>query len=978
MRAFTIKCCVHHCFLLFLGMIIYSFGFSQVISPHGNIKNEEGNFLAGVSIIVKGMNNGTSSDEKGNFLLKNVKKGSTLNFSFIGYKNAEILVSDDGPYNVTLKVLQQKLENVVLVGYGSVSTQQVTSAITHVNAEEFNKGNINNPAQLLQGKVPGLSIVGTPGNPNGEFYLRLRGLSTLGANSQPLIVVDGVIGVDLLSVDPNDIATIDVLKDGGAAAIYGTRGSSGVILISTKNGVSGKPRTEYNGYISSESKDRHLPAMDKQTYLANGGTDLGGNTNWLDEITRNAISHVHHLSLSGGMDKTKYMASFNYRNAEGILKNSGFQQLGGRLNLVQKLLDDRITISLNLSSSTRDAELGFDDAFRAAVAMPPTASIFSSDPYFSKYNGYFQSEVHELYNPVGIIQQNINDQKTNRVTYNIKTDVRFTNDINGSVRYARSSENITNGTYISKYSYYGSGVDRNGLASKSDFNTKSDLFEVVGTFNKNLNKIKLVLLGGYSYQNFLSDNFSIQSGNYLTDAFSYNNFSASKDFADGKAISSSNKENNKLIAFFGRLNLNYDNTYFLSASLRREGSSRFGADNKWGNFPGVSASVNINELVNLEKIDLLKVRASYGVTGALPGESYLSQQLYGPGSSPNYFLYNGVFTPVYSPQSNPNSDLRWETKKEIDFGTDFSAFDSRLHGSFDYYNRKTTDALITLNVPVPPNLFPTTVLNAGELKSEGIELALEYQLIKKTNVGWNTRLTYASYNTKVISLSLGDIKYGVREVGSLPAPLTGNTVRVEEGKPIGQMIGWVYEGVDKDGKYIIKDQDNNNIINEKDVAIIGRGLPKGEFGWVNNVTYKRFDLNVFIRGVYGHDLINLNRTMFEQVSRISSYNLIDTKYFDPAYKGPAAFNSYYIENASFVKLDNASLGYNIPLKNNSWAHAMRIYLSGQNLFYITNYSGVDPEPRYTSSDGNVLAPGIEPRNSWVTTRTITFGLNLSL
>ena len=408
MRAITIKGCVYHCTLLFLGTLIYSFGFSQVISPHGNIKNEEGSLLAGVSVIVKGMNQGTSSDEKGNFLLQDVKKGSTLNFSFIGYEGIELLVTGEGPYDVTMKALEQKLEDVVLVGYGSVSTQEVTGAISHLNAKDFNKGNITNPAQLLQGKVPGLSVVGPPGNPNGEFYLRLRGLSTLGANSQPLVVVDGVIGVDLLSVDPNDIASIDVLKDGGAAAIYGTRGSSGVILISTKNGVSGVPRAEYNGYTSSESKDRHLPAMDKQTYLDNGGTDFGSNTNWLDEITRNAISHVHHLSLSGGMDKTKYMASFNYRNAEGILKNSGFQQLGGRLNLVQRLVNDRITISLNLSNSTRDGQLGFDDAFRAAVAMPPTASIFTSDPYFLKYNGYFQSEVHELYNPVGIIQQNIN------------------------------------------------------------------------------------------------------------------------------------------------------------------------------------------------------------------------------------------------------------------------------------------------------------------------------------------------------------------------------------------------------------------------------------------------------------------------------------------------------------------------------------------------------------------------------------------
>lgn len=978
MRVSQIKYCIYHWTFLILGTFMFSFGYAQTINPSGNVKDEKGKALSGVSVIVRGTNNGTTTDENGNFSLRNVKTGATLEVSFSGYKTIELTVSGNEPTSIIMTLSEQKLENVILIGYGSSLTKEVTSAITHITSKEFNKGNINNPAQLLQGKVPGLSIVGPQGNPNGEFYLRLRGLSTLGANSQPLIVVDGVIGVDLMSVDPYDIASIDVLKDGGAAAIYGTRGSSGVILITTKNGVSGTPRVEYNGYLSSESKDRHLPAMDKQTYLTNGGTDFGSNTNWLNEITRNAISQVNHLSLSGGSGQTRYMASFNYRNAQGILKNSGFQQIGGRLNLIQKMLDDRMTITLNLSTISKDGKLGFDDAFRAAVAMPPTAPIFSSETHLEKYNGYFQSEVHELYNPVGIIQQNINDHQITSLMYNLKADYNFTDNLSGSVRYARNGEEIQNGQYISKYSYYGSGVDRNGLATKGNFNTRSDLFEATGNFNNNYGKVKLGLLGGYSYQDFTSDNFTIQSGNFLTDAFSYNNLSASKDFADGKAISTSNKENNKLIAFFGRVNLNYDNTYFLSASIRREGSSRFGVDNKWGNFPGISAGVNISELVNLQNIEQLKIRASYGVTGALPGQSYLSQQLFGPGSSPNYFFYNGVFTPVYSPQSNPNPDLKWETKSEIDFGLDLTAFENRFTASFDYYNRKTTDALITLNVPVPPNLFPTTVLNAGKLKSEGIELAIGYQVIQKENFGWNSKATFASYNTKVISLSVGDIKYGIREVGSLPAPLTGNTVRVEEGKPIGQLIGWVYQGVDNDGKYIIKDQDKNNIINENDVAIIGRALPKGEFGWVNNFNYRQFDLSFFLRGVYGHDLINLNRTMFEQVSRISSYNLIHTKYFDPNYKGPAAFNSNYVENASFVKLDNASIGYNVSLKSNSWARSLRLYLSGQNLFYITKYSGVDPEPRYTSSDGNVLAPGIEPRNSWVTTRTITFGLNLSL
>lgn len=309
---------------------------------------------------------------------------------------------------------------------------------------------------------------------------------------------------------------------------------------------------------------------------------------------------------------------------------------------------------------------------------------------------------------------------------------------------------------------------------------------------------------------------------------------------------------------------------------------------------------------------------------------------------------------------------------------DFSAFGARLNGTIDFYSRDTKDALITLNVPVPPNLFPTTVLNAGHLKNTGIEISLDYQVVKTNQLNWNTKVNFSTYNTKVVSLSMGDIKYGVREVGGLPAPLTGNTVRVEEGKPVGQMFGWVYEGVDAAGKYIIRDVDKNNTIDEKDMTIIGRGLPKGEWGWSNTLSYKRFDLNIFMRGVYGHDLVNLNRTMFEQVSRISSYNLVNTKYFDPAYKGPAAYNSYYLEKGSFAKLEYLSLGYNVKVPANGVISSLRLFASGQNLFYITKYTGVDPEPRYTDSNGNVLAPGVEPRNSWLTTKTFTVGLNISL
>lgn len=946
------------------------------INITGVVLNDKGEPLDGATVSEEGTSNATMTNADGSYAIRVAGENAVLLFSFVGYQPKQITVNQKTTINIELISADARLEEIVVTGYGTQRKKEITTSVTSVQSKDFNKGNINNPAQLLQGKVAGLSIVAPQGNPNGSFDIRLRGLSTLGANAQPLIIIDGVIGVDLNSVDPNDIAAVDVLKDGGAAAIYGTRGSSGVILITTKKGSFGKSRIEYNSYVTAENKDRILPVMDKATYLSNGGTDLGGNTNWMDEITKTAISQVHNLSLSGGKDQTTYRVSFNYRDVEGVMLNTGFEQLNGRLNLTQKALNNKLTININLASTSKEAKLGFDHAFRSAIVMPPSANITTSDPYYAKYGGFFQSEVHELYNPLAIIKQNVNDQEISRLMYNIQADYKIIPNLTASLRYAHNKDNQDNGQYISKFSYYGSGVDRNGLATRSYYKTNNNLFEATGNFQKTVNALNLSVLGGYSYQNFNTENLYTQAGNFLTDAFTYNNLAASKDFADGKAIASSSKENNKLIAFFGRVNLNYDNTYFLSASLRREGSTRFGEGNKWGNFPGISGGVDIGKFISIPKVDQLKIRASYGITGAMPAQSYLSQQLYGPGTSATYFLYNGVYTPVYSPQSNPNPDLKWETKSEIDFGIDFSMFNSKLTGTFDYYNRKTTDALITLNVPVPPNLFPTSVLNAGELKNEGVELTLGYQIINTKKSSWNTRATFSTYNTKIVSLSMGDIKYGVREVGSLPAPLVGNTVRVEEGKPMGQMIGWIYKGIDANGNYIIEDIDKNGTINELDVSVIGRGLPKGEIGLFNSFRHGQFDLSFFLRGVYGHDLVNLNRTMFEQISRISSYNLVNTEFFDATYKGPAAYNSYYLEHASFIKLDNFTLGYNFNFPDHSLLTSLRAYIAGQNLFYITGYSGVDPEPRYTN-EGNVLAPGVEPRNSWVTTRTFTFGINLS-
>ncbi len=967
---------VYLSFLFLLSVLFLCGPVAAQLSVGGRVTDEANVPIGGATVSVRGTSTRTISDDAGNFTLRDVQPGTLLVVTAVGYAPQELPIPSNGILHIVLRQQETLLDEIVVVGYGSMEKSKITSAITNVKAEEFNLGNINNPAQLLQGKVAGLSIVVPQGNPNGEFNIRLRGLSTLGANTQPLVIIDGVIGADLNSVDPSDIATMDVLKDGGAAAIYGTRGSSGVIIITTKAGNREHASITYNTYGAAEQMDRSLPIMSRSEYLANGGTDYGGDTDWMKAITRTAYSHVHNLSLSGGTQQFTYMGSLNYRKINGIVNRTGNEQLNGRLNLSQRAWNDRLTLNLNLSLNSRDAQLGFDDVFRSAIVMPPTAPITSTDPDHEAYGGYFQNRAHELFNPVAIINQNQHDQHSTRAIYNLQGDLKIVDGLTANARVARTDEKIDGGKYISRYSLYGSGLDRKGLASQSAHQNQSDLFELTGNFQHRFDRLDFNLLGGYSYQQFTSQHAFTEAGNFLTDEFSYHNIAAAKDFADGLAKGESFKETSKLIAFFTRANLNYADTYFLSATLRREGSSRFGDGNKWGDFVGLSAGVDVSRMITIPHVSQLKVRGSYGVTGALPEQSYLSQQIYGPGSTLTYFLYNDRFTPVYSPQSNPNPNLKWEKKEEINLGVDISLLDSRLTATLDVYNRHTTDALIRLNVPVPPNLYPTTVLNAGELRNRGFEASVVGDVIRQDDFNWQTRITYATNSARVISLSLGDIQYGTRDVGGLPAPLTGNVVRVQEGHPIGQMIGWVYEGVANDGSYIIRDIDNNGEINEQDFDIVGRGLPKGEFGFGNTFRYRDIDFNIFFRGVYGHDLVNLHRTMFEQVSRITTYNLIKTKHFDPSYTGPVAYNSHYVERGSFLKLDHVSLGYTIKLPAQSFLSSARIQLTGQNLFYITGYSGVDPEPRY-SYDNNVLAPGVEPLNSWVTTRTFTLGANFT-
>ena len=977
--------------LLLFGFAI-SFACAQGRTVKGKVTSAAEGPIPGVNILLQGTVQGTMTDAGGNYTITVPGPEAVLVFSFISYTTQTITVGNQTTIDVVLAPAVSALNEVVVTGYGTQKKREVTSSIVNVKSDEFNKGNVENPVELIQGKVAGLSINKPGGDPNGTYDIRLRGLSTIGANLGPLVIIDGVIGGDLNNIDPNDIESINVLKDGSAAAIYGTRGSSGVILVQTKRGKKGTAVIDYNVYVTAEMVAKNTDVMNATQWRALSkeeglGTDFGQNTDWFKQIEQTGISEVHNLSMSGVTDKTSYRASINYRDVQGVEITTGNKQLNGRINITQKALNDKLTLDFNLGATEKDIQYGFSQAFRYATIYNPTAPVTSSDPAYTQYNGYFQQILFDYYNPVAILKLNTNEGNNRIMNVSAKGTYEIVKGLSLDAFYSVQSSANLQGIYYSKADYW-QGMNRNGLASKQEDNSISRLFESTIHYTGDVTStLNINVLGGYSYQDFTNQGSYVQGGNFLTDDFTYNNLSAALDFKNGKGTITSYEDSNKLIAFFGRVNVNLNNIWFVTASARYEGSSRFGSANKWGLFPAIGGGADISKLINVSFIDNLKLRVNYGITGNQPSSSYLSLLTLGPNGN---FYYNGNFGPAYSPVSNPNPNLKWEKKGEFDAGFDFSMFNSKLSGAFDFYTRTTTNLLFQYNVPEPPNIYNQAWLNLGKIKSSGLELSLNYNVFKKGNFAYTLTLTpsYILENT-LVSLSGtyngAELTYGRQELGDMGSPGQNGTpvAVVQEGKPLGQILTYVYQGIDASGKFIFKDLNGDGTINGSDRTVTGNGLPKFLIGFGNTLSYKNWDLNVFFRGVFGHDLVNSFRAFYEVPAYITSYNLPKTTTNMRNADGQllavtsGTLSSLYVENGDFVSLDNVALGYNFILPKSSAFSKIRLYVAGNNLFYITKYTGVDPNPRYTDPEtGNTpLITGMDRRDTWFRTRSFTFGAN---
>ena len=970
-----------------LAMVLsFNFAWAQTTVSGTITDGEDGSPLPGVNVLVKGTTNGAITDFDGNYSINITDEEATLVFSYIGYLTQEIVVGNQTTIDVAMPLDVQSLAEVVVVGYGTQEKKEITSAVVSLDAKEFNQGNINNPSQLLQGKVPGLSVSGRGNDPNGRPAIRLRGISTIGANTEPLIVIDGVIGASLDNVDPNDIESVNVLKDGSAAAIYGSRGSSGVILVTTKSGKAGQVKVNYNVYGAMDTKARLLPILDRDQFISLGGNELSdGSTDWIDEVTRDAFSQVHNLSVSGGTESTTFRVAANVRDIDGILEKSGFEQVNFRANLNHSAINDRLNFTFNFSTTQRNQNNSFPEALRYAQLYNPTAPVFDAE------GNYFQVVVFDNFNPRGIIDLNQNVGKRKTFNYNGKVDFEVIDGLTVTANIAQQLGSGIDGEYYPATSFY-RGFNRSGLAIRRAEDRTFTLFESYATYMKRFGNLNMTLSAGYSYQQEQFEDFRVEVGGIPVDDVGFNALEWAAEIRQNNRLSLESASNEfEIAAQFARANFSWDEAIFLNASVRREGSTKLGAGNKIGYFPAVGLGVNLNRYLEIPALDQLKVRAGYGVTGALPRDNGLSF----PTFDVNYTEVDGQLVPNFTQARAANPNLQWEVKSEVNFGVDLTTADDKLTASLDLYTRNISQFILEVDVEISAEGAARQFQNAGELSTNGFEIALNYQAVETADFSWNPGIVMSSYNSVLQSFVQEE-----QMQAELGAPGLNGTfmVRVKEGEEIGQIWGPVYDGVADDGGIVYQDVNGDGqlktgqgdaLADDGDFALLGNGLPDLELGFTNQIRYKRWDLNAFFRGAFGHSLVNTARNFYEPrvPGSINSYNRINTELAIDDLE-VAAFHSYYVEKADFFKLDNITLGYNFDVSNISWLSNFRAYANVQNAFIITGYTGIDPEPALQdfgavdnggrpAINPNVLAPGIDRRNNYFLTRTFTVGLSAS-
>ena len=973
-------------FFFFSFMVLFANdALAQQINIKGTITTSDGEPVPFVNVVIKGTSKGTAADFDGNYSIT-AAADQTLKFSYIGYETVEIPINNQTLINVTLQENVAALNEVVVVGYGTLDKKEVTSSITHVDGDDLLTVSANNPIMSLQGKVPGLSIDNSSAaDPNSNPSIQLRGVSSRNAGLGPLIIINGFPGGSLQGINQNDIKSIDILKGGAASAIYGTRGSNGVIIITTKSG-SGQPAAQYSHYVSFDFlSDNTLQPLSAAEYLSNErGIDYGGNTDWIDAITRSkAMVQKHTLSFSGGEAQTNYRATIDYKKAEGIDIRSSREEYGARVLINHKAKSGLYEVSLNIAprySKRNNADYG---VFAQALTLNPTIPVRDSQApsgFTNIQEGYDNpSNIAEMLS----IEQSGSEEKV--LDWNGSFTLNLLPTLNTKISIGESTTDYfdfffrpsTSSTAIN----YDEG-ENSANRAYTKYDTKS--LEWTGNYSIDINRHSFKLLGGYSYQYFQSSGINASNRNFPSDAFTYNNLGSGlyNQEEEGRLGLGSFKNSSKLIAFFGRLNYDFDNKYLMSASLRHEGSSKFGYDNKWGVFPAVSVGWRLNDenfMKDITWIDELKLRADYGETGNQDFGNYLSLDTY---QGYGYYPLAGKYYQVWGPNQNTNYNLKWEKALNTNIGIDFG-FLQRFTGSFNYYSRKNEDLLGFYPVQLPPNIVDQTYANVGTMENYGFELQLNAQVFKNENFSYDLSFAGSTIENKFVSFSNSQYEgQDYIDVVGMPAPGSpGNAQRLEEGRRIGSFYMYKSAGVSDQGELLVYNKAGDVITGDQavydDRQFVGNGLPRYNLSLSNTFRYKNWDASIFFRGKFDYEIYNTLAFYIGTPVTPNQANVLQSAYNGGAYSQLTSFTTisslsdFFLESGDFVKLENITLGYTFQFTN-AVANSFRIYAAANNIATFTNFSGGDPD----AYPFNGLYPGINAgRGYYPSTTQIVFGFD---
>lgn len=969
---------------------------AQKRTVSGIVTDSKNEPLIGVNVTIKNASTtGTITDIDGKYSLEIPSGNSVLVFSYIGYSTQEVKVSNRSVVDIVLKDDMQALEEVVVVGYGTMKKSDLTGSVSSITSDNFKLGTDLTPQQLMQGAFSGVNISQNSGKPGGSNTIRVRGGTSITASNDPLYVIDGVpistsAGVNqsnigssttdffdqepinpLSNINPNDIESINILKDASATAIYGSRGANGVIMITTKKGKAGMRQLDYSFNLGVSTVAKKLDVLTGDEYrktvseLGLTLDDKGQNTDWQDVIFRTAISQNHYVSFMSGSENTSYRASAGYSNQNGVMEGSGMKSANARMNINHKALNDKLKLNMNISygetnsdqapvSNTVGSEMGSSMLYEAYVFNP-------TYPIYNEEGDYYDVPPYRV-NPASFSKELLDERATSQFLGNLTADWNFYKPFTLQVNAGYNKNTINRNSYISKSNLLGNG--NNGYVTVQKLSDYSKLLETILKYNQSFGKHNIDAMVGYSWQYFYSEGQTTKAYGFLSDNFKWYSLAAAQTVESV----SSYAESNTLISMYGRINYNYADKYLLTATVRRDGSSRFGSGNKWGIFPSVAASWRISQedFFQNDIMSDLKLRASFGITGSQEIGNYNSLSTLG--ASTNGYLVGGEKITIVLPQQYTNPDLKWEQTAQTDIGIDFGFLNGKIRGSIDYYYKKTTDLLLSVAVP-SPSLITTQIANVGTVTNQGIELDLSFDLMRTKNFAWDANLNLSHNKNEVVSLSNGQWTGDNMQVAPCQGQgLSGTYAQlIMPGQPISTFYGKRFIGV-VDGV--------EQFANDGEPEVIGCAQPDLTFGLGTNLQYKNWTLSLNFRGSIGNDVYNCTANNLAYLSNLPGRNVLKEAVTSGVNRDQAkVYSSRFIEDGSFVRLDNLSLGYNFSLPKLYISNA-RVFVSAQNLFVITGYSGADPEVNSEISRTGVAPLGVDYL-SYPKARTFSMGINLS-